>query len=271
MGFFWYVVLAPLRLFKSLLFVGIFGFALLGAFLAGSQFAHAEVIVVNEDHSDVVSIWGYATNDNLLSAQSFTTVAGGDLEEVGAYVYRQASPVDDFVFALQQDSSGSPFGVDLAVSGTISGASVTATSCGAADRVYASFAGATLDPATKYWIVFRRTGAASATNYWVNCGDNTASHSESTKYTTTNSSTWTTAGDVAMYLVATTTSSGGGGATGGAIAGQWLLVVIPVAIVFLFFLHIGRPAEKFLAGLSPSPFLKRLFGVNWRARPNWYD
>lgn len=51
----------------------------------------------------------------------------------------------------------------------------------------------------------------------------------------------------------------------------WLLALIPLFIVVLFLLHVSKPAERFLASMSPSPGLKKLFAVNYRTQRKWYD
>lgn len=96
-------------------------------------------------------------------AVSFTV--GSQNIEVGKIVVnlsRTLSPADNIKLAIQADSAGSPSGTDL-TSGTLSGGSLTT---GQASYTIAFSANQTLSAATVYWIVFSRTGAIDASNYY---------------------------------------------------------------------------------------------------------
>lgn len=108
--------------------------------------------------------FGDTTTDKV--AQSFTTPSGSP------YIYElrlnfgvdaSGSPTDDVVLEIQADSGGAPSGTALA-SVTIPNAVAGQVGTGFKQAYLAS--PLSVSPSTTYWMVARRSGAASATNYW---------------------------------------------------------------------------------------------------------
>jgi len=275
MGFLWYLILSPLRLLKSLVWAGVVVFALIGTFLLGTMVANADTITVNTtSNGNVIGAIGYNAAENGFVGQRFTGIEDGTVTAVDLIFSKTGSPTDDIVALLMADVGGSPSGIALATSTAVDSSTFGPEgNCASNSVTTLTFASGDID-ANDFWVVLRRQGARSTTNYANVCGDTTSNHGQLLKRTSGDDVTWVTETNKAAYLLVDYTpggGGGGGGTVGGLLPGQWLLVILPVAIAFLFFLHISKPAEKFLAGLSPSPFLKKLFGVNWRSRPHWYD
>lgn len=99
----------------------------------------------------------FGSNTQEQQAQSFVAPSTASTWTVVVYLGIGGSPTDDVVIALQADSSGSPSGVDLGVSGSLD---VTV----AAFRGFQGTISASLTSGNTYWIVLRRTGALSDTN-----------------------------------------------------------------------------------------------------------
>ena len=103
----------------------------------------------------------YAAAGSVRHAQSFTVGSQAIVAvTVGGQYRRVGTPGDNLVVALQADTAGAPSGVDLA-SATLAGATLE-TSCG---QINLSLGPVTLAAGTKYWIVWKRSGALDATNY----------------------------------------------------------------------------------------------------------
>jgi len=111
--------------------------------------------------------------------QSFRTAGSAALPaQMQARLRRYGSPGDAIKVALQADNgSGSPSGVDLA-SAIISGASLASEAY--PWTVFTFSNPPQLDADTLYWLVFTRTGAISASNYYLLAVDEKLSYPEGT-------------------------------------------------------------------------------------------
>lgn len=106
---------------------------------------------------------GYNTNQSDFQAQPIITVGAGTISQiVFAAAVGAGAPSDDVDIDIQTDSGGSPSGVSL---GSTSDANV-AGGC----TTYTVTTSVNVSASTKYWLVFRRTGALSTVNYYNVCG-----------------------------------------------------------------------------------------------------
>ena len=125
------------------------------------------------------------------------------LENVGLILRKQAAPTDDFYAEIQTDSGGSPSGtvVTNGTSSVIGGASLT-TNYGPVKFTWAT--PPALASGTTYWIVFRRSTANDAVNYYqvLDAGGATYASGEAKTYTAS-TLTWSAAlaNDVQMELL----------------------------------------------------------------------
>lgn len=103
-----------------------------------------------------------ANGDQERYAQSFQESTTYYIRKVKIQLSKNGSPSDNLVIALQGDSSGSPNGTD-ADTASIAGSSLTTS---AAEYTLDFGANNTLTANTKYWIVVRRSGSLSDTDYY---------------------------------------------------------------------------------------------------------
>jgi len=81
-------------------------------------------------------------------------------------------------------------------------------------------------------------------------------------------------GDISDICVSDDPFGCGGGPTPSAVGGSILPSIFTLISVFLSFLvliRFAKPTERFIAGLSPSKFVQRLFGRTLRGRKRWYE
>jgi hypothetical protein len=120
-------------------------------------------------------------------AESFTETSGYAIDKIKVTLSKIGTPADNLVVAIQADSAGAPSGSDLAT-GSIAGGSVT----GSAVEYTLTLSSSVLSTAnTKFWIIFRRSGANDGSNYFNVWGDQSSPAYANGAYATYNGSTWT--------------------------------------------------------------------------------
>jgi len=136
-------------------------------------------------------------------AQSFPSGSGGSVTGIALWLSNANAPTDDLVVELQTDSGGVPSGTVVGSSASIAASSLTTT---ATLRVLP--VSATLSASTTYWIVLRRTGSRSTTNYFL---VSTAYAWASGTAASCSSGTWTVVGgDLGFHvLIGSGTIDGG--------------------------------------------------------------
>ena len=108
-------------------------------------------------------------------AQSIQFTPGAAVVGFKLSLRKVSSPTDTVTLALQADTAGAPSGTDLQ---TVSFAGSTLTS--AFVTYEARFPTQAVAAATTFWLVFRRSGANDATNYYQSEGDNSNQYSGGT-------------------------------------------------------------------------------------------
>lgn len=95
-------------------------------------------------------------------AQSFNESTAMTFDIVEVRGRKVGSPTDNFEIAIQGDSSGAPDGVDQA-SGSVAGSSLPTSNGYFSVTLSSPF---TASASTTYWIVYRRSGSLSDSNYY---------------------------------------------------------------------------------------------------------
>jgi len=159
--------------------------------------------------SDTSGNTGWGTSATPRIAQSFTTVAAGSVNAIDTYQLINGGTGNDYFITIESDAGGTPDGVALDTSNTVS----NLNSCSSAQQV--SFSGAApLAASTKYWAVFHMIGVPDDTNNNEGCG---AIDSYAGGTQLRDNGGWTDQGiDEKMIIYLTTGGSGGGGGLGGA-------------------------------------------------------
>jgi len=112
--------------------------------------------------------WGYGV-DELKTAQEIVTIGAGSVASLEFSAGRVGTPTQGTTVSIYTDSGGSP-GTSMGVSGTVTGITDT-SSCGTHTATFET--PVSLSGATSYWVVFENT-TTSSSNYFSNCGNNTA-------------------------------------------------------------------------------------------------
>jgi len=228
-----YLVIAPLRLLNSIFRMVIIIIAIVGAFFIGAHFASALSFPANLDCTYFSTVGGGAS----CSGSTITLVAGGGGSLDAA------------------DGITLPMGVTYYVSFVASGSGTGAVNCAgnAVDGSPTSFtSGSNVDLA-------------------INCPS--SGNSWNSVFIQDNSSFSGTVTDICV-------ATAGGDCTGppppppvsssGSILPS-LFLLISVFLCFLVLIRFAKPTERFIANLSPSRFVQRLFGRNLRGRRRWYE
>lgn len=121
--------------------------------------------VTSPDSATAADVGG--SNATAQRAVSLWSPMARTLTAVRVRAWKSAAPTDNLLVELQADSSGNPSGTAL-TSGSIAGTTLT-TSPADYDLDVADYA---MAADTKYWLVFKRSGAISGTNFF-NIGQQT--------------------------------------------------------------------------------------------------
>jgi len=151
---------------------------------------------------------------NTMSAQSFLTIIGGDLQTIDVKVARtggQSHPSIQPRVSVQANVSGHPSGTPIEAS-DIEDSIVTLNGSDECSVTYtATFAGTTeLDAATTYWVVIDTPTWSNADNGYYMCGTNSSIYGDGT-YSHADAGTWGSETKDAYINVELTTHSEGGG------------------------------------------------------------
>ncbi len=111
---------------------------------------------------------GGALGNTSIAVSFVARAAGTAITQARIWAYKVGAPTDNLEVAIQADSSGIPSGTDLA-SASVGGGSLTTTI-----TLTTLSLSATLTAGNTYWFVIRRSGAASAVNYFLVGGVATA-------------------------------------------------------------------------------------------------
>lgn len=105
------------------------------------------------------------TGSTEIGAQSFK--ANGPLDKLTISAKKVGTPVDDLEIAIQEDDDGKPDGTDL-TKATIDPADLEDDKYTEVELEASDFDNAlTFGVAKKYWVVFRRSGASSSSNFYL--------------------------------------------------------------------------------------------------------
>lgn len=139
---------------------------------------------------------GRATTNNERIACKFTPRENVTSTTIYATIAKVGAPADNLTIEIQSDSAGSPSNTPITngTSNNVAGSGLSTTDSTYQTFTFASAFSLTAD--TPYWVVFKRTGAADSTNYYLVTGTQSSSDYASFvgKLYTASGAAWTASG-----------------------------------------------------------------------------
>jgi len=248
--------------------------AILFMFL-GFSVAKADTTIQTTTSITEIDSIGYASSAQTW-CQSILATQSGDIEEIYASLSTDGTVVDDLRMGIIPDSGGSPASFsNFSAYGDIVGSTLPGSNANPGPQiVFSSGSPYYVVNGATFWVCGRRTGSYSGVNYYNMGGASPSAYADGLmkRY---DGSAWQTRSDLDWNVTVTILSSSSPPVVAASTQGsfiQYLIGLMAVMMLYLVFLRAGRPLERFIAGLSPTPALKKWVGVKESSvRSKWYE
>ena len=180
-------------------------------------------------------------------AQSFASGAGGTVSQVILQLSAFNAPTDNLIVEIQADAAGQP-------SGTVIGTAATVPAMGSVEKICVLSVSASLAASTTYWLVLRRSGTPSGSNYFRVTYEPSLVYPGGTASTQDNTGAWVTfLYDLAFVLNYGVAGTINGGSYTMAAADNWGVIGFALKPVPSGTAHTATPADTLALSDSVTP------------------